>query len=80
MFAFLKLKLKMAQGHYVIPKLVEDVSLKRARIDNDENDTSTIRTTGGDAAALLTQVIGNPDDPSTENTVIGLLKRINSRF
>ena len=70
----------MAQGHYVIPKLVEDVSLKRARIDNDENDTSTIRTTGGDAAALLTQVIGNPDDPSTENTVIGLLKRINSRF
>ena len=61
------------------PDFVQDVSLKRARIDN-ENNTSTIRTTGGDAAALLTQVIGNPDDASTENTVIGLLKRINSRF
>lgn len=61
------------------PDLVQDVSLKRARIDST-NNTSTIRTTGGDAAALLSQVIGSSDDTTGENTVIGLLKRINSRF
>lgn len=57
------------------PDLVQDVSLKRARIDHEDN-TSTIRTTGGDAAALLSQVVGNPDDSSTETTIIGLLKNL----
>lgn len=71
----------MAQGHYVIPKLVEDVSLKRARVELDSGETA-IRTTSGsstDVTAISTAV-GTQGDTSADSTVIGLLKRINSRF
>lgn len=68
----------MANGHYVIPKLVEDTSLKRARVV-DGNGDSYIRVTGTVTSSDLDPIkeaLGEPTDTSSENTVIGLLKKI----
>lgn len=68
----------MANGHYVIPKLVEDTSLKRARVV-DGNGDSYIRVTGTVTSSDLDPIkeaLGEPTDTSSDNTVIGLLKKI----
>lgn len=68
----------MANGHYVIPKLVEDTSLKRARVV-DNNGDSYIRVTGTVTSSDLDPIkeaLGDPTDTSSESTVIGLLKKI----
>lgn len=59
------------------PDLVQDVSLKRARIDN-EDGTSIIRTTSSSSTDVtaITQALGNQADTSSQPTVIGLLKNL----
>ena len=59
------------------PDLVQDVSLKRARIDN-EDGTSTIRTTSSSSTDVtaITQALGNQADTSSQPSVIGLLKNL----
>lgn len=57
MFVFLKIKLKMALGHYIIPKLVEEVSLKRARteLDNGDEAIRVVTTNGGGTISVDAQ-------------------------
>ena len=59
------------------PDLVQDVSLKRARIDN-EDGTSTIRTTSSSSTDVtaITQALGNQADTISQPSVIGLLKNL----
>ena len=59
------------------PDLVQDVSLKRARIDN-EDGTSTIRTTSSSSTDVtaITQALGNQTDTISQPSVIGLLKNL----
>ena len=59
------------------PDLVQDVSLKRARIDN-EDGTSIIRTTSSSSTDVtaITQALGNQADTSSQPSVIGLLKNL----
>lgn len=59
------------------PDLVQDVSLKRARIDN-EDGTSTIRTTSSSSTDVtaITQALGNQADTLSQPSVIGLLKNL----
>lgn len=59
------------------PDLVQDVSLKRARIDNGDG-TSTIRTTSSSSTDVtaITQALGNQVDTISQPTVIGLLKNL----
>ena len=59
------------------PDLVQDVSLKRARIDNGDG-TSTIRTTSSSSTDVtaITQALGNQADTISQPSVIGLLKNL----
>ena len=64
----------MSSGFCVIPKLVEDPSLKRARVDNGDG-TYSIRTKGdSDAVGSTSDVDWDGVDPNA--TVISLLKGI----
>ena len=63
------------------PDLVQDVSLKRARIDG-ENNTSTIRVSGTFSESTtditpLTDALGATTDTSNDPTLIGLTKSNN---
>lgn len=64
------------------PDLTQDVSLKRARLDVS-TDQSAILVSDINGAVDLTPVtdtLGDPTDTSSDDTVVGLLKRINERF
>lgn len=54
---FSKNKLKMTLGHYIIPKLVEEVSLKRARteLDNGDEAIRVVTTNGGGTISVDAQ-------------------------
>lgn len=67
----------MSRGHYVIPKLVEDVSLKRARVELESGETA-IRTTSGSSTDVtaISNALGQQTDPASEASVIGLLKNL----
>ena len=63
------------------PDLVQDVSLKRARIDG-ENNTSTIRVSGTFSESTtditpITEALGATTDTSNDPTLIGLTKSNN---
>ena len=64
-----------------VPELVQDVSLKRARVELESGETA-IRTTSGSSTDVtaISNAVGSQDDTTADSTVIGLLKRINSRF
>lgn len=71
----------MSEYNYprIVPQLTDDINLKRARIE----DTESIRvtTTNGDVDLTdITDTLGDVSDPSTEPTVIGLLKSIASKL
>lgn len=61
----------------IIPKLTEDVSLKRARLDISQ-DESAIRISGAAAPGDITPItdaLGTTSDTTSDSTVIGLLKQ-----
>lgn len=68
---------------YVEPKLTEDTTLKRARVDLD-SQTSAVRVTGVTPTDLspITDALGDPDDAAWSGvgnaTVISLLKGISN--
>lgn len=72
----------MANGHYVIPKLVEDTSLKRARTEINGEDALKVANVGQSQVDLtpVTDALGSPSDSpysgSGNGTVISLLKGI----
>ena len=65
----------------VVPELVEDVTLRRARTETSDG-TSAIRVSSTNSTDLspVTDTLGTTEDSSTENTVIGLLKSIASKL
>lgn len=65
----------------VVPELVEDVTLKRARTETSDG-SSAIRVSSTNSTDLspVTDTLGTTEDSSTENTVIGLLKSIASKL
>lgn len=72
----------MTNGHYVIPKLVEDTSLKRSRIELLDGSTAikVTETTPADLSPV-TDTLGETDDTAWDGvdpnaTVIALLKGI----
>lgn len=65
----------------VVPKLVEDVSLKRARTETTDGDAIRVATTGpGTDLTPLEEAMGTTSDTSSDPTVIGLLKSIASKL
>lgn len=72
----------MANGYYVIPKLVEDTSLKRARTEINGEDALKVANVGQSQVDLtpVTDALGAPSDSpysgSGNGTVISLLKGI----
>lgn len=65
----------------VVPKLVEDVSLKRARTETTDGDAIRVATTGpGTDLTPIEESLGTTSDTSTDPTVIGLLKSIASKL
>ena len=72
----------MSSGFYVVPKLVEDTSLKRSRIELQDGSTA-IKVSEAAPADLspVTDTLGETGDPAwdgtdPEATVISLLKGI----
>lgn len=63
---------------YVVPQLVEDVTLKRSRMETEEGDVIRVTDVNGGSTDLspITDTLGATDDPATDSTVIGLLKNI----
>lgn len=65
---------------WVVPKLVEDVSLKRARVDSTDG-TSAIIVQGVDTPVTptdltpITNALGTRTDTTSDNSIIGLLKQ-----
>ena len=63
---------------WVVPKLVEDVSLKRARVDSVDG-TSAIIVQGVDTPVTptdltpITNALGTRTDTTSDNSIIGLL-------
>ena len=75
----------MTNGHYVIPKLVEDASLKRARteveIDGEKKDVIRVLPAGGaglDAQGVADGMALAPSNSATSDSAIGVALRINS--
>ena len=65
----------------VVPKLVEDVSLKRARTETTDGDAIRVTTAGpGTDLTPLEEAMGTTSDTSSDPTVIGLLKSIASKL
>lgn len=65
----------------VVPKLVEDVSLKRARTETTDGDAIRVATTGpGTDLTPIEESLGTTSDTSSDPTVIGLLKSITSKL
>lgn len=65
----------------VVPELVEDVTLKRARTETTDGTSAIlVSTTNGTDLSPVTDTLGTTEDSSTENTVIGLLKSITSKL
>ena len=60
-----------------VPELVQDVSLKRARVELDSGETA-IRTTSGSSTDVtaISNALGQQTDPASEASVIGLLKNL----
>ena len=65
----------------VVPKLVEDISLKRARAETADGDAIRVATTGpGTDLSPIEESLGTTSDTSSDPTVIGLLKSIASKL
>lgn len=64
----------------VVPELVEDVSLKRTRVESAEGDAIRVTSTNSTDLSPVTDTLGTTEDQSTDNTVIGLLKSIASKL
>lgn len=64
------------------PDLTQDVSLKRARLDVSTDQSAILVSDigGGTDLTPVTDALGDTADTSSDDTVIGLLKRINERF
>lgn len=60
----------------VVPKLVSDVNLKRARVETAEGDAIRVESTSEVDLTPVTETLGTTEDQSTDSTVIGLLKSI----
>lgn len=60
-----------------VPELVQDVSLKRARVELESGETA-IRTTSGSSTDVtaISNALGQQTDPSSQASVIGLLKNL----
>lgn len=60
-----------------VPELVQDVSLKRARVELESGETA-IRTTSGSSTDVtaISNALGQQTDPASEASVIGLLKNL----
>lgn len=60
-----------------VPELVQDVSLKRARVELESGETA-IRTTSGSSVDVtaISNALGQQTDPASEASVIGLLKNL----
>ena len=71
----------MSNGYSVIPKLVEDDSLKRARVDNGDG-TYSIRTVGSGGGggstdvSAIEAVLGTTADTTSDNTLSGKERKI----
>lgn len=65
----------------VVPKLTEDVSLKRVRTETNDGDAIRVATTGpGTDLSPIEESLGTTTDTSSDPTVIGLLKSIASKL
>lgn len=65
----------------VVPKLTEDVSLKRVRTETTDGDAIRVATTGpGTDLTPIEESLGTTSDTSSDPTVIGLLKSIASKL
>ena len=60
----------------VVPHLVEDINLKRARVETASGDAIRVESTSGVDLTPVTETLGTTEDQSTDSTVIGLLKSI----
>lgn len=60
----------------VVPELVEDVSLKRARVETSDGGSAIRVTSTAADLAPITDALGTQQDPATTPTVIGLLKNL----
>lgn len=60
-----------------VPELVQDVSLKRARVELESGETA-IRTTSGSSTDVtaISNALGQQTDPASQASVIGLLKNL----
>lgn len=64
----------------VVPKLVEDISLKRTRVETEDGEAIRVESTNSTDLSPVTDTLGTTEDLSTDNTVIGLLKSIASKL
>lgn len=60
----------------VVPELVSDVTLKRARVETASGDAIRVESTSEVDLTPVTETLGTTEDQSTDSTVIGLLKSI----
>ena len=60
----------------VVPELVSDVTLKRARVETADGDAIRVESTTSVDLTPVTETLGTTEDQSTDSTVIGLLKSI----
>ena len=60
----------------IVPKLVEDVNLKRARIETSDGGSAIRVTSTAADLAPITDALGTQQDPMETPTVIGLLKNL----